>query len=371
MGGHTAWPPAVLVLALATGCGLLPQGTDQTPPRVAILGLANQTTVSGVLPVTVSAVDDVGLQAVELLYDQALVASLALPPFAFTLNTTRIPHGVSINLWARATDGVGNTAQSVPLALSVHNPSSVALRLVSAFSFPAGVERVSSPEPYPLPDPQALAPPSSVTPPTSPAPPSTSLRGGTGDIFYQVQWTALNGAAAYRVYRAEHPTGPFSAVGSAVPSGQTVFEETSGTFQVGVPACYAVTGFIAGQETAFSNGDCATPLAAHQNLSPPSGAEEVGLTPTLAWARHPSALGYVYQVFDGAECSGAPMITNPYDGTGKLVLTALTQVALGSSEAPALPHPGNYAWRSVAVSFVQGVADGLSFAPCYTLGTGD
>lgn len=104
-------------------------------------------------------------------------------------------------------------------------------------------------------------------------------------------------------------------------------------------------------------------------MSPADGGEEVGLTPTLSWTPHPDALGYVYQVFTGDECVGTPLLTNPGDGTGSIVLTALTEVTIGV-QTSVLPEPGTYAWRSVAVSFVHGVADGLSFAPCFTFTTG-
>jgi len=74
--------------------------------------------VNGVVPVTVSATDNVGVVRVELLVNGAKVAEKTAAPYQFAWDTNAAADG-SYTLSARAYDAAGNTATSAPVTVTV------------------------------------------------------------------------------------------------------------------------------------------------------------------------------------------------------------------------------------------------------------
>jgi subtilisin family serine protease len=77
-------------------------------------------TVSGLVPVNVSATDNVGVSRVELWVNNTVVAIDNAAPFAFTWDSTGAPNGTA-NLVAYAYDAAGNVDASEPVAVTVSN----------------------------------------------------------------------------------------------------------------------------------------------------------------------------------------------------------------------------------------------------------
>lgn len=76
--------------------------------------------VSGVVPVDVTATDDVGVTRTELTVNGRLIATDSLAPFAFAWDTTGLPDG-AYTLTVQAYDAAGNRGTSAPVAVTVGN----------------------------------------------------------------------------------------------------------------------------------------------------------------------------------------------------------------------------------------------------------
>ena len=92
---------------------------DIEAPTVAITSPAGGT-VSGVVPIDVSAADNVGVTRVELYVDGELVGTETSEPFAFSWDSTTVPDG-PVTLVAYAYDGAQNEVISSPVTLDVQN----------------------------------------------------------------------------------------------------------------------------------------------------------------------------------------------------------------------------------------------------------
>lgn len=92
---------------------------DIEAPTVTITSPAGGT-VSGVVPIDVSATDDVGVTRVELYINGELVGTETSEPFAFSWDSTTIPDG-TVTLVAYAYDGAENEGISSPVTLDVQN----------------------------------------------------------------------------------------------------------------------------------------------------------------------------------------------------------------------------------------------------------
>ncbi|HVQ90242.1 MAG TPA: LamG-like jellyroll fold domain-containing protein [Mycobacteriales bacterium] len=94
---------------------------DSTPPTVAVSSPAAGATVSGTLPVTATAGDNVAVAAVQFLLDGAnLGAEDTTAPFSVSWDTAAAGPGAH-TLTARARDTSGNLATSGPVAVTVDN----------------------------------------------------------------------------------------------------------------------------------------------------------------------------------------------------------------------------------------------------------
>lgn len=105
---------------------------DGEPPQVALTAPADGSSVSGVVTVSASASDNVGVQRVEFLLDGALLGSDSSAPYSLNWNSAAAVNGAHV-LQARAFDLAGNSATSDSIAVTVSGglsdttPPSVAL----------------------------------------------------------------------------------------------------------------------------------------------------------------------------------------------------------------------------------------------------
>jgi Big-like domain-containing protein len=92
---------------------------DNTAPTVSMTAPANGATVSGVVTVSATASDNVGVVGVQFLLDGApLGAEDRTAPYSFSWNTHPVSPG-SHTLAARARDAVGNLTTSAGIAVTI------------------------------------------------------------------------------------------------------------------------------------------------------------------------------------------------------------------------------------------------------------
>ena len=97
-----------------------PSTTDTQPPTSSISSPSASATVSGLVPVNVSATDNVGVTKVELHVNGATVATDTTSPFGFSWDSTTVANGM-VTLTAVAYDAAGNSASSAPVSVNVAN----------------------------------------------------------------------------------------------------------------------------------------------------------------------------------------------------------------------------------------------------------
>ena len=91
--------------------------TDTTPPSVSFISPTGGS-VSGTVKVSVDATDNVGVVRVDLLVNNAVIATTNVGPYTFNWNTTTVPNG-SVTLTAKAYDAAGYYAyQSILVNVS-------------------------------------------------------------------------------------------------------------------------------------------------------------------------------------------------------------------------------------------------------------
>ncbi len=94
---------------------------DATPPTVTVASPSSGTTVSGTVPVTASADDNVGVAGVTFFVDGApLGAETTIAPHSINWNTTTVMDGAH-TLTAVARDASGNTGSSLSVTVTVNN----------------------------------------------------------------------------------------------------------------------------------------------------------------------------------------------------------------------------------------------------------
>lgn len=93
------------------------KATDVQAPSVAITAPTGGT-VSGIVPINVTASDNVGVSRVDLLVSGTLLASDISAPYAFSWDSTALA-GSTASLVARAYDAAGNSASSAAVTVTV------------------------------------------------------------------------------------------------------------------------------------------------------------------------------------------------------------------------------------------------------------
>ena len=104
------------------------QTADVTAPQVAITSPGSGT-VSGVVPVNVSATDNVGVTKVNLYANGVLVASDLTPDYSFSWDTSKLSDG-SASLVAKGYDTAGNIGSSTTLSVNVFNGTVAATEII-------------------------------------------------------------------------------------------------------------------------------------------------------------------------------------------------------------------------------------------------
>ena len=93
---------------------------DSSAPSATISAPLGSSTVTGPVPVNVSAADNVGVTKIELLVNGTLVATDTATPYAMSWDSTKVANGTA-SLVARAYDAAGNAANSATVVVNVAN----------------------------------------------------------------------------------------------------------------------------------------------------------------------------------------------------------------------------------------------------------
>ncbi|HLY74537.1 MAG TPA: hypothetical protein VKU80_10505, partial [Planctomycetota bacterium] len=174
--------------------------------------------------------------------------------------------------------------------------------------------------------------------PVAPPPPPVGLSASPGNGRVSLTWTAVHGATAYTVRRADSATGPYDIIsGPAAPPCVDAGVMNGRTYY------YAVSALNAGGESAPCATVTATPLptpAAPSGLSTTAGNGEI----QLSWTPVPGAISY--SVRRSSSASGPwTKIANPtgaaYTDTGLdnglAVFYAVAAQNAGGESAPSVP----------------------------------
>ncbi|HIL94723.1 MAG TPA: hypothetical protein EYG51_02245, partial [Pseudomonadales bacterium] len=95
-------------------------GSDTTPPIASIIGPADGATVSGSIPISATASDNVGVTQVQFFVDGVLLSTDTLAPFNASWATTTGTEG-GHSLTAQASDAAGNLGISAAVNVTVDN----------------------------------------------------------------------------------------------------------------------------------------------------------------------------------------------------------------------------------------------------------
>jgi Concanavalin A-like lectin/glucanases superfamily/Bacterial Ig domain len=139
---NRALTPAEFQTDMQTPVGdATPPPSDTTPPNVAITAPAAGTTVSGTVPVSAAASDNVGIRGVQFTLDgQAFGAEDTAAPYGLDWDTRIFANGPH-SLGAIARDAAGNRTTSLAVPVTVDNaapPPPTTTGLVAAYGFGEG-----------------------------------------------------------------------------------------------------------------------------------------------------------------------------------------------------------------------------------------
>lgn len=135
--------------AAAVQAAVSTQVQDTQAPTVSIAAPLAGSTVSGLVPVDVSAADNLGVSRVELRVNGQSIATDTASPYGFSWDSSSLPNG-SASLVAYAFDAAGNQAASSAVLVNVANASSdteaptVSIRSPAAGSSLTGSVSISS-----------------------------------------------------------------------------------------------------------------------------------------------------------------------------------------------------------------------------------
>jgi len=111
----------LVVLAVFSGCDLLNilLGTDKTPPTCAITSPADSVSVNGVVQITATASDSVGVERVEFYADGAVVGTDSSVPYSASWDASALSEGSWHSLSCIAYDLDQNKGYSDTLAVEI------------------------------------------------------------------------------------------------------------------------------------------------------------------------------------------------------------------------------------------------------------
>lgn len=103
---------------------------DLIPPTISIMNPLNNATVSGIVPVDVSAIDDIAVASVQIFVDHGLIASDSAEPYSTNWDTTIYPHNSLHTILTIGYDTSNNSA-SDSAAVTVVDITSPELTITS------------------------------------------------------------------------------------------------------------------------------------------------------------------------------------------------------------------------------------------------
>jgi Domain of unknown function (DUF1929)/Bacterial Ig domain/Glyoxal oxidase N-terminus/Kelch motif len=125
------------IVEILTGSG----GANTTPPTVSMTSPAQGALLSSLVTVSATASDAISVSGVQFLLDVAsLGAAVTNSPYSITWDTTTVADGPH-TLSARATDSVGLTTTSAPVAITVNNSANSSI--VGSWSAPVTTPAVA------------------------------------------------------------------------------------------------------------------------------------------------------------------------------------------------------------------------------------
>ena len=95
-------------------------GSDTTPPTVSLSAPTANSTVSGFVPISATATDNVSVDHVDYLIDGQVAATLTSGPFTYTWNSRSVSNG-SHTVAVRAVDLAGNSTTTTAITVFVSN----------------------------------------------------------------------------------------------------------------------------------------------------------------------------------------------------------------------------------------------------------
>jgi uncharacterized protein (TIGR03118 family) len=113
-------------------------GADAVAPTVALTAPSDGTSVSGSVPVTANAADNVGVASVQFFAGTTSIGTATTAPFTVNWDTTTVANG-SIALTAQAKDAAGNATTSAAINVTVSNATSAPAPTVTLSQLQASI----------------------------------------------------------------------------------------------------------------------------------------------------------------------------------------------------------------------------------------
>lgn len=102
-------------------------GADTTPPTVSLTAPAANSSVSGIVPISATASDNIAVDHLDYLIDGAVAASMTSAPFTYNWNSRSLSNG-SHTIAVRATDTSGNKTTTSAISVFVNNQTTSLLQ---------------------------------------------------------------------------------------------------------------------------------------------------------------------------------------------------------------------------------------------------
>jgi hypothetical protein len=97
---------------------------DTTPPTITLIQPNPNTTLTGTVTLTATASDNVAVRSVEFFRGTNSIVVIESSPYTYSWNTVGTPNG-NYTLKAKATDTSGNTAETLPINITIFNEAVV------------------------------------------------------------------------------------------------------------------------------------------------------------------------------------------------------------------------------------------------------
>ena len=93
---------------------------DTSAPAVSIRARKDYSSASGMITITATATDNIGVSRVEFYVNGVLASTATAAPYSFNWDSTAVTNG-SYSLFAKVYDATGNVGQSGKIRLSEPN----------------------------------------------------------------------------------------------------------------------------------------------------------------------------------------------------------------------------------------------------------